>query len=89
MRTASNIHAEERKTKDFMSQLSLDRCSVLYLGDIYYLEGASEMPEKIIAWVGTSCRYCGWAGKVEVIKKDDRGKMILRCPQCKERIPHE
>jgi predicted Zn-ribbon and HTH transcriptional regulator len=47
------------------------------------------MPEKTIAWVGTSCRYCGWTGKAEVTKKDEKGKLIVRCPQCKERIPHE
>ncbi len=48
------------------------------------------MPEpeqkKIIAWVGTSCNWCGWSGKIEVTEKDPKGKPIVRCPACKERI---
>ena len=44
------------------------------------------MSEKTIAWVGTSCKWCGWTGKVEVKKKDVKGSLLVRCPQCKERI---
>jgi NAD-dependent SIR2 family protein deacetylase len=45
------------------------------------------MPEpKVIAWVGTSCSYCGWTGKVEVTEKDSKGRSVVRCPACKERI---
>lgn len=44
------------------------------------------MPETVIAWVGTSCRWCGWSGKVEVTKKDAKGNLVVRCPKCKERI---
>lgn len=41
---------------------------------------------QILAWVGTSCPYCGWSGTVEVTEKDANEKNIVRCPQCKERI---
>lgn len=42
--------------------------------------------KEILAWVGTSCKWCGWTGKVEVTEKDAQGKPIVRCPQCKERL---
>jgi len=46
------------------------------------------MPE-VIAWVGLSCPFCGWVGKAEVTEKDSKGKNVVRCPQCKERIKVE
>jgi predicted Zn-ribbon and HTH transcriptional regulator len=46
----------------------------------------SEPKTEVLAWVSTSCRFCGWTGKVEVIEKDANGKLVVRCPQCKERI---
>lgn len=41
---------------------------------------------EIIARVGTSCRFCGWSGTVDVTEKDKEGRLIVRCPECKERI---
>jgi len=43
------------------------------------------MPE-IIAWVSTSCRWCGWTGRVEATEKDAKDHLIVRCPSCGERI---
>ena len=43
----------------------------------------------ILAWVGTSCPWCGWSGRVEVTEKDANGKLVVRCPECKERIKIE
>jgi len=45
---------------------------------------AEEKP--IIAWVGASCKWCGWTGRVEVKEKDAKGKLVVRCQECKERI---
>lgn len=46
----------------------------------------SETKTEVLAWVGTSCPWCGWTGKVEIYEKDAKGKLIVRCPECKERI---
>lgn len=48
------------------------------------------MGEKpVIAWVGTSCHWCDWTGKVEVKDKDEKGRLVVRCPSCGERIKIE
>jgi len=44
---------------------------------------------EVLAWVGTSCPWCKWQGKVDVTEKDANGKLVVRCPQCKERIKVE
>jgi len=43
---------------------------------------------EVIAWVGTSCRWCGWSGRAEVREKDEKGRFVVRCPECGERIVH-
>jgi hypothetical protein len=52
------------------------------------LEAVKMIEEKkiVVAWVGTSCNWCGWSGKVEVTEKDPKGNLIVRCPKCMERI---
>jgi len=44
------------------------------------------MAKEIIAWVGCSCPWCGWSGRVEVTEKDAKGRLVVRCPACGERI---
>lgn len=40
----------------------------------------------ILEWVGCSCPWCGWQGRVEMTEKDTQGRSVVRCPQCQERI---
>jgi hypothetical protein len=40
----------------------------------------------VLAWVGTTCPWCNWTGRVEVREKDPKGRLVVRCPNCKERI---
>ncbi len=49
----------------------------------------TETGEAILAWVGCRCSACDWNGKAEVTQRDKKGNLLVRCPECGERIPIE